>query len=129
AALMLEKKGFSVSLYESASQLKPVGAGLGVGSNALQALYEAGIGKTVEELGNRLDRLDFYTNHGKFLNQLDLTKMSEKYGVNNVTIHRAELQEALIDALSPHIAHLNKTCVDVIDNGDKAIVHFSDGSS
>lgn len=129
AALMLDKKGFSVSLYESAASLKPLGTGIGVGSNALQALYEADVGKTVEKFGNRLDRLDFYDERGQFLNEMDLKEMSKKHQVNNLTIHRAELHESLVNALRPELIHLNKTCVDVIDDGKKVVVYFEDGSS
>lgn len=126
---MLDRKGYSVSLYESATSLEPVGAGIGVGSNALQALYEARIGKTVEELGNRLDCIDFYDESEQFLNELDLLELSQKYGVDNLTIHRAELHEALLSALNPEVIHLNKTCVNVTDEGAKVIAHFDDGST
>ena len=129
AAIMLEKKGFSVSLYESAASLKPLGTGIGVGSNALRALYAADVGRTVEELGNRLDRFHFYNEREQFLNELDLTKFNKKYGVKNITIHRGELHQAMLDALRPETIHLNKTCVDVQDAGDKVIVHFDDGTS
>lgn len=42
---MLQKNGYTVQLYEASSSMAPVGAELGVGSNALQAMYEADVGE------------------------------------------------------------------------------------
>ncbi|MFC6331895.1 FAD-dependent oxidoreductase [Paenibacillus septentrionalis] len=45
AALLLQKKGFSVRLYEAGSAIKGEGAGIGIGSNAIKVLQEAGVVK------------------------------------------------------------------------------------
>ncbi len=128
AALTLQKSGHSVQVFEAACVLEPVGAGLGVGSNALRALYDAGVGEQVEALGNRLDILDFYDADGQLLNEMSLTELAEKHQVNNVTIHRADLHKTLQAALLPNTIHLNKTCVDVYQDEEKAVVKFADGT-
>jgi 2-polyprenyl-6-methoxyphenol hydroxylase-like FAD-dependent oxidoreductase len=42
-ALTLQQKGFQVTVYESASEIKPVGAGIIMASNAMQIFQKLGI--------------------------------------------------------------------------------------
>lgn len=72
-ALMLQRSGFDVRLFDRVPSIKPVGAGLGVGSNALAALYKAGVGQEIEQKGNPLHYMEFQNEHGERLNQMDFT--------------------------------------------------------
>ncbi|PWA07056.1 monooxygenase [Pueribacillus theae] len=128
AALMLESKGFYVKLFEAARHLQPVGAGLGVGSNALKALYEAGIGAQIDKLGNPLKILDFRDSSDRLLNEMDVEALSKKEGVNSVAIHRAELHEQLYRAIRPGTIELNKKCIAFRQYEESAEVTFEDGS-
>lgn len=127
-ALMLQKNGFRTELYESASSIKAIGAGLGVGSNALHALYQAGVGKQLEEKGNRLDSMMFLNQSGKILNQMDLTRLADEFKLSSYTIHRADLHNILFQSIKPETIHLKKKCVDFKQDGEKVIVAFEDGT-
>lgn len=128
-ALMLQKKGYNVQVFEAASSIEPVGAGLGIGSNALQALYKAGVGDQIEREGNRLDQMFFQNERGSHLNQMDFTSLAQKFGLNNITIHRAVLHDILFEAIEPGTIHVNKRCVDFQEKEEGITVSFSDGSS
>lgn len=128
-ALMLQKDGYTVQLYESASAIYPAGAGLGVGSNALKALYAAGIGKEIEAKGNRLDQMIFQNTHGERLNQLHLALLKQQSGLNNLTIHRADLHYILYEAIAPGTIYLNKKCIDFKQDNKEITAFFADGSS
>ncbi|RST70298.1 monooxygenase [Siminovitchia acidinfaciens] len=128
-ALMLQKNGFRAELYESATSIKAIGAGLGVGSNALRALYEAGVGHQLEEKGNRLDYMIFQNQRGKTLNQMDLTKLADEFRLSSYTIHRADLHNILFRAIKPGTVHLKKKCVDFKQDGEKVTVFFEDGTN
>lgn len=127
-ALMLQRNGFRTELYESSSSIRAIGAGLGVGSNAFRALNEAGVGKRLEEKGNRLDCMIFQNQHGKVLNQLDFTVLAREFGLSNFTIHRADLHSILYEAISPGVIHLKKKCIDFVQDEEMVTVTFEDGS-
>jgi len=52
AALAFKQKGFNVIVYESAAEIKPVGAGIGIANNAMQIFEKLGIHKKIENAGN-----------------------------------------------------------------------------
>src|SRR5690625_1243550 len=126
---MLQKHGYHVRIFESSSSIKPVGAGLGVGSNALQALYEAGVGKQIEEKGNALHKMIFQNDRGDLLNKMDFTILGKEFELNSLTIHRADLHAILYQAIVPGTIQFNKKCVDFEQNDTGAKVFFEDGSS
>src|SRR5699024_9485756 len=126
---MLQKHGYHVQLFESSSQLQSVGAGLGVGSNALQALYEAGIGEQIEEKGNALHKMIFQNERGALLNKMDFTELAREFGLNSLTIHRADLHAILYHAIAPGTIQFNKKCVDFEQSDKGARMFFEDGSS
>jgi 2-polyprenyl-6-methoxyphenol hydroxylase-like FAD-dependent oxidoreductase len=50
-AIALQRKGFEVTLFESAPEIKPLGAGLGLAVNAVKAFMEIGISDEVLKSG------------------------------------------------------------------------------
>ena len=56
-AIALQRKNIKVTVYESAPQLKPVGAGLGLAGNAVKAFREIGIEQEVLREGKVLKKV------------------------------------------------------------------------
>lgn len=48
-AIGMQRRGFRVKVYENAHEIKPLGAGLGLGANAVKAFFEIGIGDEILE--------------------------------------------------------------------------------
>lgn len=128
AAVTLQKQGFSVNVYETALTFQPVGAGIGIGSNAMQALMDIGVGEKVFVNGNVLHTQVFLNDKGRILNSIDFSVFKERFGQENITIHRADLHRTFLDALNPNTIHYNKRCMNVDQNGDKVTAYFEDNT-
>jgi 2-polyprenyl-6-methoxyphenol hydroxylase-like FAD-dependent oxidoreductase len=128
-AIGLQWKGFDVTVYESAPELKAVGAGLTLAANAVKALMEIGIGDEVLRAGKVLKALYIKDDKGNILAHADAEKLSVKLGViNNFSIHRADLHQILLSQLLPGTLQLNKSCTDFIQHKDSVTLLFGDGS-
>ncbi|MBV7317439.1 FAD-dependent monooxygenase [Shewanella sp. NIFS-20-20] len=55
-ALFLEKLGITVHIFEQASEIKPVGAGIILAHNAMQVFDKLGIKDLITRLGNPLSQ-------------------------------------------------------------------------
>lgn len=126
AAVTLQKQGFSVKVYEASPAFQPVGAGIGIGSNAMQALMNIGVGEKVFANGNVLHTQVFLNDKGRILNSIDFSVLKERFGQENITIHRADLHRTFLEALEPNTVYYNKKCVNVEQNGDKVTAYFED---
>lgn len=129
AAVTLQKQGFSVQVYEVSPTFQPVGAGIGIGSNALQALMEIGVGEEIFANGHALHKQVFLDTYGNTLNTIDLTVLKELYGQENITIHRAQLHKIFLKALKPDTLHFNKKYISVEQNDTQVTVYFEDGTT
>jgi 2-polyprenyl-6-methoxyphenol hydroxylase-like FAD-dependent oxidoreductase len=127
-AIALQKKGFQVKVYESAPQLKFLGAGLGLAANAVKALMDIGIGHELLQSGRVLSSFEILEENGKVITRTDSLKVSEKFGTDNVTIHRADLHRILLSYLQPQTLELGKTCKNIEQSAAGVRVFFHDGS-
>jgi salicylate hydroxylase len=97
AALALLKQGYQVRVLEQASELKEVGAGIQLGSNAVHVLYALGLEPDLSEQScepaGKIVRL---WNTGQTWNLFNLGDVSrELYGYPYLTVHRADLHAAI----------------------------------
>lgn len=129
AAVTLQKQGLSVQVFEASSTFQPVGAGIGIGSNALQALMEIGVGEDVITNGHVLHTQVFQDQYGKSLNTIDFTVLKKLYGQENITIHRADLHRSFLKALKPNTLHFNKKCISVDQNNTQVTIHFDNDTT
>jgi salicylate hydroxylase len=132
AAAFLHRAGLSVTVYEQASELKEVGAGLVVAPNAARLLRELDVmdgflEQAVKlEVGWEFRRWD----DGEVLSAENLRDACEtRYGEATYTAHRADLLEALRSAVPSGSVRLSTRCTDVIINEDESLVRFADGTS
>src|ERR1700761_2611948 len=101
AALALARRGFEVNVYEQTRVWKEVGAGLQISSNGTRVLAEIGVLPPLllnafEPNGKEV-RL---WNTGQTWKLFDLGVQSvERYGFPYITVHRADLHDALADAM------------------------------
>jgi 2-polyprenyl-6-methoxyphenol hydroxylase-like FAD-dependent oxidoreductase len=128
-AVAMQRKGFQVTVYENAPELKPIGAGLTLAGNAVKALHEIGIGEQVLQAGKILKTLYIKNVQGKVLAKTDAEAISKKYNtVNSFTIHRADLHQVLLAQLSKDTVRLNKGCTDFIQSTSGVKLFFNDGT-
>lgn len=130
-AIILEKKGYEVAIYEAAAEIKAIGAGLVLSTNAIKALKAIGIAEQVLEKANLLDNFDIVLSNGKQLMATDAKKLSERYdSIGNATIHRADLHQALLDLLKGKVEfYTNKRGESVLQDGSGITLNFMDGTN
>ncbi|MBQ0140730.1 MAG: FAD-dependent monooxygenase [Kurthia sp.] len=125
-AYALQQQNFVVDVFEATSSFKPIGAGIGIGSNAMQALIELGIGTKIYENGTNLTTQLFFNAKGKQLNSIDFSALKDLYGQSNITIQRADLHRTLYHAIQKDTLFLNKRCLKVEQYDTGCTLHFSD---
>lgn len=128
-AYALQQRGHDVTVYDGVSTFQSPGAGLGVGANALKALDKLGLKEQVMEHSKILRKMIILSDKGKPITETDSLMVSERFGTDNVTIHRADLLLVLRNALKPGTIVLNKRCVDFVQEEDGVNVSFEDGQT
>ncbi|KFF98908.1 salicylate 1-monooxygenase [Streptomyces scabiei] len=132
AAAFLRAKGLESDVYEQASALTEVGAGLVIAPNAARLLRRLGVldrfaGRAVQmEIGWEFRRWQ----DGSVLSAENLEEGCIRlYGEHTYTAHRADLLDALRSAVPEHSLHLGRRCVSVGFEGDQAVLEFEDGET
>ena len=129
AALALLKRGLDVDIYEQASEIREVGAGIQISSNGTRVLYALGLEealKLVQVLPSRRQIRHWST--GETWNWFDLgATTARRYGTPHVMLHRGDLHGLLADAvqrLKPNAIHLNMKCAAISQNDARAEMRF-----
>jgi len=125
-AFFLEKLGVSVQIFEQASEIKPVGAGIILAHNAMQVFDKLGFKEAIAKLGNPLTSININTDRLEIINKIEMQYFDDKFAVNSIAIKRGVLQEFLINQLQTDCINLNKKVVDV-KIGNNTSLFFSDG--
>lgn len=128
-ALALQKIGIYAQVFEAAPDIKPLGAGLLLAANAVQAYERLGISKKIVQRGRLLPSFAILDERGRTITQADAAKVSRKYGLHNFAIHRAALHETLLAELSPWQITTGKRAVGFERSGRETTIHFQDGTS
>lgn len=127
AALAFKQKGFNVTVYENATEIKPVGAGIGIANNAMQIFKKLGIHKKIENAGVKVSSMNITDHNLQSLSVMDLKGFEVKYGVCNVSIHRAVLQNILAEEIGFENIKLSKRLLK-IEQTDNVKLFFEDNS-
>lgn len=120
AGIALRCVGIDVVVLEQAAELKAVGAGLGLASNALLALDRIGVGEEVRARGRAADRLAALRPDGAPLLEIPLV------GREMLGVHRAELQQVLASSLGDAL-RLGTACAGFTERDDGVVVTTSTG--
>lgn len=127
-ALALKQNGQEVTVYESATEIKPVGAGIVMANNAMQVFDKLGIRKKIESAGYKISTIKITDAQLNTISASDLTKFENKYGVYNVAIHRADLQNILADETGFQNLQLSKRLLKIEQENDFKLT-FDDNTS
>ena len=132
AALALLKRGLDVDIYERASEIREVGAGIQISSNGTRVLYALGLEeelKLIQVLPSRRQIRHWST--GETWNWFDLgATTAQRYGTPHVMLHRGDLHGLLADAvqrLKPNAIHLNMKCEAIIQSDAQVEMWFENG--
>ena len=131
AALACARQGLPVQLLERAAQLSEVGAGIQIGPNVTRILQAWGLGNALVQVAafpKRLQARDART--GQVLGSLRLGERAQAlYGAPYATIHRADLQGLLHEAVQRAgvAMHLGHAVTGWQESVDGLEVHSAEG--
>ncbi len=127
AAIALQQAGFDVTVFERADELREVGSGLPLWTNALRALQKIGLNDVLEILGAPVTMASVSTWRGDILADLRTEELLEQVGTINRVVHRAELLALLLEALGADKVQLGATCVGFTQDASGVCARFADG--
>jgi 2-polyprenyl-6-methoxyphenol hydroxylase-like FAD-dependent oxidoreductase len=129
AAVALRRRGWDVAVLERAPALEPVGAGLGLGPNALHALDAIGLGDEVRRFSAVQGHGGLRRSGGGWLVRTDLGAVATRFGDPQLVALRADVVGLLAGSLPAGVLRTGVT-VTGVDAGDadrRARVATSDG--
>jgi salicylate hydroxylase len=130
AACALRQRGFEVEIFERATKLEEVGAGLQIGPNSVKVFRALGLEDALRR--NAVEPTNMVS-----LKWDDATMRfrepmrgfyEPKFGAPYMTAHRADLHNMLRAAAGDVKLRLNANCVGAETANGQAVARFSDGS-
>ena len=97
AAQALLRKGFEVEVYESAPELKEIGAGVALGANAMKALRSLDLEQPVRDVAWEGEYQ--YLRNWKTGRAISVTPRQNRFGATGCSVHRADLLDVLSQAM------------------------------
>lgn len=100
AALALQRRGFKVAVYERASEIREIGAGVVIAPNARRALRDLGVDAALEAVScsvSVLHTCNYRT--GEIVRTNRNEEIMERQGMGVLQVHRADLHNLLREAV------------------------------
>jgi salicylate hydroxylase len=130
ATKALTEFGFEAEVFERASTLAEIGAGINISPQAVKALRAIGLGDTVLAVANvHPDTFTFDMHTGDLLNHQDARETLARYGEPWLTFHRADLMGALASGLDPARIHLDHRLAAIEERPRSAVLTFANGAT
>jgi salicylate hydroxylase len=131
AAIALRQAGHDVEVYEQATSYGRVGADINLTPNAVRALASLGILDALKETAAQpTHRISRMWDTGEETSRLAMGDEAEKkYGAPQLTIHRADLLDALRLKLPADVVFLGHRIEAIDTTGVDPFVRFTDGTS
>ena len=134
AALSLIKEGFDVEVYEQASALTEVGAGIQLSANAMHVLFSHGLEERLSKLWVKPSAYVFRLHDtGEIISRIPLGAAHEQqHGAPYCQFHRADLLNAMaaqLREMRPDAIRLNTRIMGYEETGTSVKLMLGDGSS
>jgi salicylate hydroxylase len=130
AACALRARGFEVLVFERATELGEVGAGLQLGPNAVKVLRALGLEEALLKVGfEPLNIVSIAWDDARlrFRQPLKAIAMAS-FGAPYVSAHRADLHRILAETMAGEAIRLGARCTGVCSRGCGATATFADGT-
>ena len=133
-ALALLQRGIDVEVYEQATELREIGAGVQISANGTRVLNSLGLAHALDACSVRPDAKEIrHWRSGRTWKLFDLGVVSEqRYGAPYLFIHRGDLHRLLADAVQAHkpeAIRLGARCIGLESSADAVRLRLEDGRS
>ncbi|MEV0374549.1 FAD-dependent monooxygenase [Streptomyces sp. NPDC050636] len=129
-ALALHRAGLECQVYEQASQLGEVGAGVQLAPSATRLLHRLGLEPALRSSAVEPMAMEFrrWADSSVISRGLLGAHCEQRYGAPYYALHRADLHQVLVEALPPGTVRLGARCTGVQEGLDGAVLRFADGT-
>ncbi|MFN1216295.1 FAD-dependent monooxygenase [Chryseobacterium kwangjuense] len=124
---ILKQQQIDFTIYESAQEIKPVGAGIMIAVNAMQIFDRLGLKEKIEKAGNKIHGISITDESLKPITKTNILALEKKYNSCNVAIHRAELQKILAENIGYEHIRLNHS-LKKIEKHENYTLEFENGN-
>jgi 6-hydroxynicotinate 3-monooxygenase len=129
AAILLQRAGHQVKLFEQSPNLTGAGAGINLDPQSMRIMRRLGVEERLLAIGRASEtRLSRDWDSGNITLVVPVERYMELYNGNHFSIYRAELQEALSDAVAPGAIEMGKRLASLEQVGEVVHLTFEDGS-
>lgn len=129
AAIGLRRDGHEVVVLERAEEIAPLGAGISLWPNAINALGRLGLRDAVLAVGNPVGAGSIHTWRGDVLLADDPSTFPSRFGAPLVVLHRADLHHQLLSALDAGVLRTGADVLDISQHPQGTAAHLADGST
>lgn len=117
-----------VTVFEQASQLGDVGAGVGIAPNGMRMFDRLGLKAAVERVGGRYgDGSLYYRHDGVAIGEMTTSDASGQY--HTLGLHRADLIEVLAGALPQDVVRTGHRLAALEERGTTVRLEFENGAT
>jgi salicylate hydroxylase len=127
AAKALSLLGANVDVYEQASQIGEVGAGIGLRPSTMNRFRQWGIFDAIAKVSSPSDYFEILTATGEQMMKEAWPAAGEQ--THTHLIHRGDFIDALLGVLPEGMVHLGHKLETVQDKGDSAVLTFAGGKT
>jgi salicylate hydroxylase len=128
AAVAHTRAGIACQVFEQASYLAEVGAGIQLAPNAVRLLHRLGLRRHLASVGVRPEAIHMRRwDDGATIAHTPLTGCESTFGAPYYTVHRADLHRGLLELLPPGMVRLGLRCTQVRERDDGVEVALSGG--
>jgi 2-polyprenyl-6-methoxyphenol hydroxylase-like FAD-dependent oxidoreductase len=128
-AIALRLAGHEAHIFEQAPEPREVGAGIGLGANAIKSLRHLGLADKTLGAGDSWRTAELRSRSGKVFVQLDFSRYERSLGAPATVIHRADLLAILLSAVPLYQVHFGRTFRSYSQAGGTVRAEFLDGSA
>ena len=128
AARALSNLGARVTVYEQASEIREVGAGIGLRPSTMAQFNRWGIGDAIKAVSSPSDGFDIRTADDHRIAREEWPEKAP-YGETTHLIHRGDFIEALVGVLPDGMVELGHKLERITDEGGSATLSFANGET
>lgn len=128
-ALALRQAGMEVQVFEAVEEVKEVGAGVTIWSNAVRALQKLGLTDALQVIGRPATYRIIYNWNGELLSKIQVDQLANGLGAAILMMHRADLQSALLQAFGAANVQLDARCVGFTQDDKGVCAQFANGQT
>ncbi|TRW47271.1 FAD-dependent oxidoreductase [Georgenia yuyongxinii] len=127
AAKALSLLGANVNVYEQATEVREVGAGIGLRPSSMAAFRQWGIFDAIAAVSSASDYFEILSAGGDPIMKDTWPEFGNEK--NTYLIHRNDFIEALVSTLPDGMLHLGHKLESIEDKGDGATLTFTNGTT